>query len=295
MRITSQMVVANSLRRLSSRLERYEQAQSRLATGQRMLTPSDDPAGAGRALSLRATQRSRQQEARNAADAHNLLALADSQLQAGVERLHRVRELAVRGASTLDATERAALAEEIRTVQDELVSIANARHRDRPLFAGYRDVAAVAKVDGTWTYQGDDGVVTRRVGEQDLVPVSVTAGEVFGFGAAGGDLFTLLDDVVAALTAGDADALSAHLGGIDTARQRINDAQARIGASANWVESAQRRTQDALLAIRGQLAQVEDVDIAEAIMDLQTQEVAYEATLQGLARALPPTLASFLR
>ncbi len=38
-----------------------------------------------------------------------------------------------------------------------------------------------------------------------------------------------------------------------------------------------------------------DVDIAEAIMNLQIEEVAYQATLQAMARALPPSLASFLR
>lgn len=294
MRVTSEMMVGNSLRRLSTRLERYERSQSQLATGKRIMTPSDDPGGTGRSLSLRASQRSRHQEIRNASDARNQLSLADSQLQAAVERLQRARELAVRGASSLNTGERAALAVEIRAIQEELTGIANTRHNGRPVFAGYKDTNAVAKDGGAWTYRGDDGVLTRRVGEQDVVAVSVTAGEVFGFDA-GSDVFTLLDDIVTGLANNDPTALSATLDRIDEARGRIGNAQARIGANANWVDSAQRRTEDALLGIRGQLAEVEDVDIASAIMELQTQEVAYEATLQALARALPPTLATFLR
>lgn len=35
--------------------------------------------------------------------------------------------------------------------------------------------------------------------------------------------------------------------------------------------------------------------MAEAVMELQMQEVAYEAVLGAMARALPPSLASFLR
>ena len=37
------------------------------------------------------------------------------------------------------------------------------------------------------------------------------------------------------------------------------------------------------------------MDVAEAIMDLQVEEVAYQATLQALGRSLPDTLVSFLR
>lgn len=296
MRVTNEMMVSNSLHRLSSRLQQFERTQSQLSTGRRMLAPSDDPGGSGRALSLRATQRARQQEARNASDAQGQLALADNQLQASVNRLHRARDLTVAGASSVSPQQRNAMAVEIRAIQDELVGIANTRNRGRPLFSGYRDVSAVAKgAADEWIYQGDDGAVTRRVGEQDLVTVNVTAAEVFGFGAPDGDVFSLLDDIILALDAGDTDEMSAALGRLDEAQRRIGDAQTKIGASANWVESAQLRTQDSLLAIRTQLSEVEDINIAEGIMELQLQENAYQVTLQAMARALPPSLASFLR
>lgn len=294
MRVTSEMMVHNTLRRLSGRLERYQHVQSRLAAGRRILAPSDDPSGAARALSLRAGLRSREQEVRNAADAQNWLAVADGQLQASMERLARARDLALRGSSSVNADEFAALAKEVATIRDELVGIANARQRGRPLFSGYADTDAVARVAGTWTYQGDDGAILRRVGEQENLRVNVSGGAAFGFDA-GRDVFTVLDELEQALQAGDSAGTAALIADIDGGRQRIGDALATVGATANWVDSALARAEDAQLATRAQLAEVEDVDIAEAIMDLQTQQVAYEATLQALARALPPSLASFLR
>lgn len=296
MRITGEMMVTNSLRRLTTRLEGYERAQSQLATGRRMLAPSDDPSGAGRALALRATMRASEQEVRHAADAQAWLSMADSQMQAAVERLQRARELAVRGANSLGAEERRAIAVELEGVRDEMAAIANSTHGGRPLFAGYASGDAVAQVGGVWTYQGDDGAITRRVGPSENVQVNVTAGDVFGFGSPDGDVFTMLDELVTALQGPDpVAAVTAGIGRIDAARQHIGDAQARVGAASNWVESARRRSDDALLGARGQLAEVQDVNIAEAIMELQTQEVAYNATLQALARALPPSLATFLR
>ena len=295
-------MVTGSIRRLSTRLEKYEQIQSQLATGKRIMTPSDSPGDANRTLGLRAVQRAREQETRNAADAESWLNITDSQLQGAMERLGRARDLTVRGASSQDVDERRAIAAELRNVRDEMVSIANFRNRGRPLFSGFSDASAVS-YDGTnWVYQGDNGAVTRRVGESDVVQINVTAPKVFGFvdpsdpsTAGNTDVFTILDTVIDQLAAGDLNGLSASVGTVDGARARVGDALAQVGAATNTVTSAVRRTEDTLLAIKGELAEIEDVDLAEAVMELQTQESAYQATLQALARALPPSLVSFLR
>jgi flagellar hook-associated protein 3 FlgL len=293
MRVTSEMMVTNSLQRLSTRLKQYERAQSQLATGKMVQNPSDDPARANRGLSLRATLKAREQELRNAADAKSWLDLADSQLQGAMERLHRAGDLTVRAASAVDANERVAIAREIAAIRDEITSIANTVHRGRPLFAGFTEGPAVSNDGGTWSTLGDGQTITRRIGESDTVPVNVTAAEVFWFG--GDNVFALLDRLQAALEADDGPAITAELSGVAAARDQLGASLAKVGANANWVDSAQRRGQEAVLSIRGEIAQVEDVDFAEAVMELQMQQVAYEATLQALGRALPPTLAAFLR
>ena len=295
-RVTSEMMVTGSLRRLSTRLQQYEKTQTQLATGKRILAPSDAPGDANRALGLRAVQRAREQELRNAGDAKSWLDISDTQLQAGMERLSRVRELALRGASTVGSQESSALAVEISNIRDELVGIANFRNRGRPLFAGFSDARAVDKVAGAWVYTGDDGAVTRRVSESDVVEVNVTAAEVFGFGGApGSDLFTALDQLITDLQSGNTNGVAAAIDRVDTGRLHMGNALAKVGASANTVQSAQLRTESALLSIRTELSQVEDVDMAEAVMELQTQQSAYEATLQAMGRSLPQTLAAFLR
>lgn len=60
-------------------------------------------------------------------------------------------------------------------------------------------------------------------------------------------------------------------------------------------EAARNPSQRTTHSIRVERTEVGDADVAAAIMDLQVQEVAYQATLQAMARALPPSLAAFLR
>ena len=43
------------------------------------------------------------------------------------------------------------------------------------------------------------------------------------------------------------------------------------------------------------LSSIEDADIAQVMMNLQAQQVAYQAALSATARAIQPSLADFLR
>jgi hypothetical protein len=49
------------------------------------------------------------------------------------------------------------------------------------------------------------------------------------------------------------------------------------------------------LTMKENVSDVEDADLAEVMMNLQTQQVAYQAALRATARAIHPSLADFLR
>lgn len=299
MRVTNEMIVTNSVRRLSTRMEQYERSQSKLATGKEIRKPSDDPSKANRGLSLRASREARVQEQRNAEDAKTWLNTSDSALQGAMDRLQRARELTVQGANASDQSAKDGIAREIATIREELVGIANTKVRGQHVFAGYTEGPAVEATDngdGTWTFatNGDEThAITRRVGDSDKVRINTTAAEAFGDGA--DSVLAVLDGLEGSLRAGDTDAVSATLSDLDDSMERLGGELARIGANTNWVDSALARSEDSLYVIQQELAEVEDADYAEAVMDLQMQDMALQSTLQALGRALPQSLAAFLR
>lgn len=293
MRITSEMMSANALRRLQGRLGQYERSQSQLATGRRLMRPSDDPSGASRAMTLRARLRSHEQTERNQADAVSWLRAADASLQTASERYQRARDLTVRGATLTSQLERTALAQELRQIRDGLVDLANTSFRGRPLFGGTGAAAPVTGGEGAWTVAAT-GDVNRRIGaDGESVVANVLAGDAFGTGA--DSVFAILDQTIADIEAGDGPAVSASLSRIDDAFERLGATLTRVGATDARVQAAQDRTASVTLDLRTELSAVEDVDIAEAVMEMQLQQVAYEATLSALGRALPPSLGAFLR
>ena len=295
MRITQEGMVQNTLLRMQERITRLDEAGRRLSSGKVVQVASDDVSGMNRILGLRARIRAREQESRNAADGLTLLNIADSKLQTVNTRLLRVRELTVRAASTVDPAAQEALAQEIEAIRDDIASVANTKIDGRMLFAGTANVTQAVTVPG-FAYMGDANAIQRRIGDQDIVTVNVNAGEVFGFDLAPGqDLFTQLTGLAADIRAGNSAAVSGRLDALDAGVARVNKGLASVGAATNRIDAAMVRNSDEQLALKGELAKVQDVDLAEAIMDLQTQEVAYQATLAALSRVLQPSLVDFLR
>ena len=294
MRITQETMVSSSLERLRARMAQLNDAQARLSSGKQVRIPSDDAAVMSSILSLRSAQRARVQETRNASDGATWVSLTDGKLQDGVQALQRVRDLAVRAASSMEPQERAGIATEILSIRDEMVGIANSQNQGQGLFSGTASGSAVALVAGVWTYTGDATQVQRRIGEGEVVTVTGRGDEVFGF-ADGDDVFTMLETLASQVSAGQATAVSDSIADVDTALGRILDGLAEVGATGNRIESTLAANQDQQIALRGQLSEIEDVDLASATMELQLQEVAYQATLAAMGRALQPSLADFLR
>lgn len=294
MRVTQRMMTSGTLNRLNQRLAVFEDTQIKLGSGKRIQVPSDDVAGMGTALRLRSEMAARTQEQRNIEDGMRWVDLADSELQNVVSQLQRARELAVRGANASSPSERAAIQQEIVAVQESIVASANATSQGRRLFGGFTGGEAVAQLAGTWTYVGDSGAIKRRTSESELVQINVTGDDIFGFNA-GQNIFDILDDLSASLIAGDSPAISASIGAIDAGMANVLDGLATVGAAGNRLEAALDRVQASQHTVRSYLSEVEDVDMAEAMTELQLQEVSYQATLAALSKALQPSLTDFLR
>lgn len=294
MRISQQQLVTSSLQHARARLEALQRAQSVASSGRSVQKPSDDPDKAGGILGLRAAQKAREQEAKNADNASTWVSLSDAELQQAVQAFQRARDLTVRGGSTLQPTEREAIAAELTGLRDELVGIANSQNEGHGLFAGTAGGTAVAQVAGSWTYVGNSGTVSRRVGENEVLIVNQTGDRIFGF-SAGDNAFQMIDDIAALLRSGDASAVGASLTRVDAALGRVLDGAAQVGAAGARIERVTARNLSEQAAIKTELSSLEDADLVDALSDLKLQETGYQATLTAMARVLQPSLADFLR
>lgn len=285
MRIPDSLFFTRARAQLEGSRSAFAEAQSRALTGKRVQKPSDDPLAAAQAQ--RASFRGKRAEGheRTVNVALAALHVADDALQHVSDALERARQLALQAATdTQNADNRAAVAEEISQIREQVRSLANTRAGGRYVFSGYSD--GTEAFDPTGAYQGHPEAAQLRVAPGVSLAMGVPGDQIFA-PPAGADAFATLDALETALRTNDVTGIRGAVDGIDASAKQVVDARAELGGSFESAETALsvvQRIQDQSVAEQSKLT---DADAIGAFSDLARAQQALEAAVQ-IAANLPP-------
>ena len=262
MRVTSSMMVRNTLRDLGNSLSRLQTTQTQLSTGKQLTKASDDPSAAANAMVLRKQLNQLTIRGRSLDDAKAWLQTADATLTSGLDLMSRAKEIAVRAANSgglTDPNARLAMATQLRSLRADMLGLANATAGNRSIFNG---TATGAAYSAAGAYQGNAASVQRDVTPGASLAVNITGPQVFGVaGGPVGDVFEVLDRLANAVAAGNDSAIATEHTNLDNAAQTMGAAAVDIGSRASRLEGIENRNQDELLRLKTQLSNIEDIDV----------------------------------
>lgn len=192
MRVTTAMIFDRGVAALQRQQQGLLEVQAQLATGRRVVTPSDDPIASARALELAQAAARNTQFGENRGFARDSLALTESTLAQVGRLITDVRTAAVAaGNGTLSDGDRNAIAVELKERFGELLGLANSTDgAGQFLFSGYRGgtqpfLRSAAGVQ----YAGDQGQRLAQVEASIAMPVSESGDAVFQRIPAGNGVF----------------------------------------------------------------------------------------------------------
>jgi flagellar hook-associated protein 3 FlgL len=288
-RISDLSLSQNAIQHLQTSLSGIADLQNQASTGKKLTKPSDSPVDIGQSLSLRSGLSRNAQLATNISDAEGWLGTTDQTLGQMNTQLQQVNTLvlqAINGGS--DQNARDAIANQIDQIRQSLLALANTQYGNRPLFGG---TAQSQAYDASGAYVGTSAAVERTIAPGVKVQVNVNGDSVFG--TPGNDVFTTLAQISDAIHGNqDLTALSAQL---KTQSTSVLTAQATIGATYARVDNTKSQNTTNASTMTSNLNDVENVDLAEVLMNLQAQETTYQAALAAAAKAITPSLAAFLQ
>ncbi|MGX5220052.1 MULTISPECIES: flagellar hook-associated protein FlgL [Pseudomonas] len=204
MRISTIQAFNNGVSGLQRNYSNVTRTQEQISTGNRILTPADDPVASVRLLQLEQQQNVLNQYNSNLTAAKNSLTQEESTLNSVNTILQRVRELALSaGNGALSKEDRQSISAELGEREDELLGLMNSRNaRGEYLFSGFQGKSQpfVQNPDGTYSYTGDDGQRKVQIASSLELAISDSGKAVFQDVVNGGRL-SLTDNSVPAAPA----------------------------------------------------------------------------------------------
>ncbi len=181
-RISTGQFIQQGISQILAQQQRLAETQEQLATGRRVVRPSDDPAAATRALTLRESISTLQQYDDNINLVTSRLQIEEAALISAGDFLQRARELAIQANNATQTNEtRAGIAVELQGIVEGLLSAANTRDSNNEyIFAGFRTSALPFITTGSgFSYLGDQGVREVQIGASRQVAIGDSGAAVF--------------------------------------------------------------------------------------------------------------------
>lgn len=214
-RIATSTIFSSGTSRIGDLTSDLSKIQQQLSTGRKIVSPADDPIGAGKALDLSAGQGANTQLTANRTNARNALQEEDTSLSNVTDVLQSIRDNAIAaGSGTLDDASRRDIATQLQNQLEQLQTLANSQgSTGNYLFAGFRDRTQPFTGSGAAVqYAGDAGDKALQVSANRQIPVGDSGDAVFmNIAATGANTTTSTGGATAsALAVADASKLTGH-------------------------------------------------------------------------------------
>lgn len=289
MRISTQTLFDSGAARIGDLQSSLYKTQQQLATGRRVLTPSDDPVASARALEVTQSQSRNTQYGTNRGYAKDSLVAVDSTLSSVTELLQNVKTTAISaGNGNLSDSERASIATALQSNLDQLMGLANTRDaQGNYLFSGFQTTTpAFAQTATGVQYQGDQGQRLIQVDASRQMAVSSQGQAVFQGG--GQDMFKTLNDLITQLNTPGTTGLSTALATGDSnlllALNNVSSVRSSVGSRLQELDALDSAGSDKNLQYSQTLSNLQDLDYTQALTDLSKQQMTLEAAQKSFVQ-----------
>lgn len=183
MRISTSMLFSSTVQSMDNQQSQLLSLENEISSGQAFSTPADNPLGAAQAVQLSATSATLSQYSTNQNSALTSLQTEYHALSSVTSVLQSIDSLMQEAAGgTLNDSDRSAIAQQMSSDRDELLSLANTTDgTGNAIFAGFQSTSQVFSnaSDGGVTYNGDEGQRLVQVSSSSAIAVGDSGASVF--------------------------------------------------------------------------------------------------------------------
>jgi flagellar hook-associated protein 3 FlgL len=288
MRVTNRSIFESIKFNLGNISEELSNASEIASTGKRINSLSDDPVGLTQSLSIQSNLANIEQMQRNINYGNSWLNASESALTNVQNIISDTKAMCIQMASgTMGADQRSAAAETVQNNLEEMVSLANTDVSGNYIFAGSK--TDTIPFDQNGNYNGDSNAFSIKISKNSTIEIGSYGEAVFG------TVFTTLAELETALQNNDVSGIQDAIGKLDANFDDISGKISDIGSKMNRMQIKINIFQDLNLSNTERLSNIEDADMAEAVMNVSAAQLTYQAALSSSARVMSLTLVDYLQ
>lgn len=290
MRITSFEKYDLSQMRLQKLQQYSNKLQVQLTTGKEYQKISQSPVKANASMLVSSGIKRIEQFQSNLGDLKAYVQTAESYLGMAVNDYQRGMELAIQSANGIyNDQDKQSFVLELNNLIEHMVGLGNSKHLDKYLFSGQATDTKALTFDGTSVvYNGSADVNKIRITSNMEIGVSVTAQDSLMPTIEG---LIALRDALATGTAGD---VGTAMENLQNAGESLLNARSQMGVRMTTVDMVSSAYSQNKLELQSRKTEVEDVDMADAIMKYTNAQNLYQGTIAATLKMYESSLLNYM-
>jgi len=299
MRITPNITSQNSLYNIQLARTLMDKTQEKIASGKNYNRPSDDPVTARLLVNFSDQLQVGEQYASNMTKANIWLNVSETALEGMSATMSEIKKLTSTLTSGTDITAvRQNAVSQLQTFKQQLIDYGNTQLNGTYVFAGTTDNQVVPFTGST--YSGDDNPLDIQVDNSSTQTMNITGGRLLKgtnvvphqYGST--DILTEIDNLITAVNANNIANIQAGAQKMEDGANQINNAITDVGGRLKRIETMQQFNATTKSVIQGVMSNVQNADYAKLAVEMQQQELAFNATLSSTAKISQMSLLDYL-
>ena len=280
-------------------------AERQVSSGLKISQPSDSPEQMEALMQIRADLDRNTQVTNNLSVVKSETDPAEKALETATQLMDRATSLAAAGANgTETATSRAAMAQEVIGLLQQMVGLSQTQVLGRYVFSGDQPSLASYRIDLA-SPNGVDRLITptatRQVVDASGVSFTVahTAQDIFDHRnpddtLAPDNVFAALNNLIVNLQSNNQAGITTAIDSLHTAGDYLNSQLSFYGSVQGRIQDAQTFSSNYQVQLQTQLSQVQDADITQAAIQLSQSTTQLNAAMSAEAKIPRSSLFDFL-
>lgn len=270
-----------------------------LSSGLAVSSPSDNPLAASGAIALSGQISQDDAYTQAASGIESQMNVANAALSSAVTQITKAISLAVEGlGGTLDSSDITSTSQQLASIRDEIVSLANTSYAGSYVFAGTASNTQPFSVDtstspATTTYSGDNNSQYTETPGGQKIATSVPGSAIFT--ASGASIIDTLNNLVADFASGTpSSSASADLATLKDGLTNLSTQQSTLGNSLSVIESTSTYASTNEAALTAAQTSMVSTDTSKVATELSSNETQQQALLDVISSAGKYNLFSYM-